>query len=238
MAERRRRRMALAAASVAGVLAMGGLAVAAHKTRTIPIGPDGTITACAKEGSGKLRMVAAATACDKHEQVVTWNQKGPKGDPGAKGDRGPEGPPGAAAPKPGDVVIGSLTIGAHDPVPIHAFSFDVTNTVSIGGAGGGAGAGKAKVADVEVLKDIDDQTLAILHDVFNGTPQTTVTVVLFDPGATTTRATFTFTTVFFTESGQTGGDDLEHVTFAFRKLEEQIGTAPPFRWDVVGNKAG
>src|SRR5262245_32998476 len=176
MADRRRRRMALAVASVAGVLAMGGLAVAAHKTRTIPIGPDGTITACAKEGSGKLRMVAAATDCKKHEQVVTWNQKGPKGDPG------PPGPPGADAPDPGDVVIGSLKVGT-TTVPIHAFSFDASNATTIGGAGGGAGAGRAKVADIEVLKDIDDLTLSIMEDVFKGEHEPTVTVVLFDPGA-------------------------------------------------------
>jgi|tagenome__1003787_1003787.scaffolds.fasta_scaffold20186273_1 type VI protein secretion system component Hcp len=237
MADRRRRRLTLAAASVAGVLAMGGLAVAAHKSRTIPIGPDGTITACAKEGNGKLRMVAAATSCDKHEQVVTWNQKGPKGDPGPKGEPGPQGPPGAAAPEPGDVVAGLLTIGAHAAVPIHAFSFDVTNATTIGGPGGGAGAGKAKVADVELVKDIDDLTLSILDDVFRGERETTVTVVLYDPGATTTRATFTFTNVFLTESGQTGGDDLEHVKFVFQKFEEKIGTST-FRWDVAQNKAG
>ncbi len=32
-----------------------------------------------------------------------------------------------------------------------------------------------------------------------------MTVVLYDPGATTTRTTFTFKNVFFTESAQTGG---------------------------------
>ncbi len=136
---------------------------AAHKPRTIPIGPDGTITACAKEGSGKLRMVAAATDCDKHEQVVTWNQKGPKGDPGAKGDPGPQGPPGAAAPQPGDVVIGSLTIGTHDGSDPRVLVRRHATPTTIGSAGGGAGAGKAKFADVEVLKDIDGLTLATLE---------------------------------------------------------------------------
>jgi type VI protein secretion system component Hcp len=233
MADRRRRRLALAAASAAGVLAMGGLAVAAHTTRTIPIGPDGTITACAKEGSGKLRMVAAATACGKHEQVVTWNQKGPKGD---QGPQGPQGPPGAAAPDPGDVVIGTMTIDTNDAVDIHAFSFDVSNSITLG-TGSGAGVGKAKAADIEVLKDIDAQTASILADLVGGERVPKVTVVLYDPGATTTRARFTFSNVFFTASGQTGGDDLEQVKFLYEKVEEQIGPAI-FRWDLKAGKVG
>src|SRR5205085_2906968 len=113
---------------------------------------------------------------------------------GERGRRAGDGRPGSGR-----------TQDAHDP--------DRARRHDHGVRGAGGGAGKAKVADVEVLKDIDDQTLAILKDVFNGTHETTVTVVLFDPGATTTLATFTFTTVSFTESGQTGGDDLEHVKF-------------------------
>jgi hypothetical protein len=233
MGERRRRGVALAVASVAGVLVMGGLAVAAHRSATIPIGADGTITACAKQGSGKLRMVASATACDKHEQVVTWNQKGQKGDPGPPG---PQGPAGAAAPQPGDVTAGTLTVGTVT-VPIHAFAFDVSNTLTIGTPGGGAGAGKAKVAAVEVLKDIDGLTLQTLNDVFDGSREQTVVVVLYDPGTTHQRAKFTFGDVFFTDSKQTGPDDLEHVEFAFANFREDIGTAH-FAWDVTHNKAG
>jgi hypothetical protein len=235
MGERRRRGVALAVASVAGVLVMGGLAYAAHRSTSIPVGPDGTITACAKRGSGKLRMVASATACDKHEQVVTWNEKGPKGDPGAQGPIGPQGPPGAAAPKPGDEIAGTLKVGTATPVPIHTFSFDVSNTVSLGTAGGGAGAGKAKAADVELLKDIDPLTLHLLQDVVQGRREQDVTVVLYNPGATTTRATFAFSDVFFTGSKQTGPDDLEHVTFAFEEVTETIGTAH-FTWNFAQNK--
>src|SRR5262245_14769118 len=185
MRERRRRGVALTVASVAGVLVMGGLAFAAHRAKTIPIGADGTITACAKANSGKLRMVASAAACDKHEQVVTWNQKGQKGDPGPPG---PQGPAGASAPEPGDVTAGTLTVGPKT-VPIHAFSFDASNSTTIGSATGGAGAGKAKVADIEVLKDIDGLTLKTLRDVFTGAHEPTVTVVLYAPGTTTPRAT-------------------------------------------------
>jgi hypothetical protein len=232
MGERRRRGVALAAASVAGVLVMGGLAFAAHRATTIPIGADGTITACAKQGSGKLRMVASATSCGKHEQVVTWNQKGQKGDPGPPGQQGP---PGASAPDPGAATAGTLTVGTVT-VPIHAFSFDASNTTTIGSAGGGAGAGKAKVADIEVLKDIDALTPTTLKDVFEGRHEPTVTVVLYAPGTTTPRATFIFDTVFFTGSVQTGPDDLEHLKFAFGKFREVIG-ADSFGWDVSANKA-
>jgi type VI secretion system (T6SS) effector Hcp len=239
MGERRRRGVALAAASIAGVLVMGGLAFAAHRAKTIPIGPDGTITACAKQGSGKLRMVASAAACEKHEQVVTWNQKGQKGDPGPPG---PPGPPGTT-PDPGAVTAGTLTVGtgtsgpnAAITVPIHAFSFEASNTTTIGSATGGAGAGKAKIADIEVLKDIDALTLRTLQDVFAGSHEQTVEVVLFDPGTTTPRTTFTFQTVFFTESTQTGPDDLEHLKFVVARFSEAIAT-DSFGWDVVQNKA-
>ena len=64
--------------------------------------------------NGQLRLVANASKCTKHEQVVTWNQKGP----------------GGTADDPGSVVVGALTLGpdADRHGPIHAFSFGATNT--------------------------------------------------------------------------------------------------------------
>ena len=81
---------------------------------------------------------------------------------------------------------------------IHAFSFGASNRPRSAAAGGGAGAGKVKVADVEVLKDIDVLTLDSTEGVFTGKHQPTVKVVLFDPGTTTPRATYTFRDVLFT----------------------------------------
>ncbi len=146
-----RRGLTIALAVAAGMLATGGgLAIASKSSKTIPIGADGTITACAKQGDGRLRMVAKAENCHKHEQVVTWNQKGQAGGDAA----------------PGDVVVGTLTLGA-TTVSIHSFSFGASNETVVSG-GGGAGTGKVKVADVEVLKDIDDLTLDSTEGVFTG----------------------------------------------------------------------
>ena len=79
-------------------LALGGLAYAA-----IP-GVDGTITACFTKTltlsgpKGLLRVVNAASECAAHETVLTWNQRGPAGAPGATGAPGPQGPVGSQGP--------------------------------------------------------------------------------------------------------------------------------------------
>jgi type VI protein secretion system component Hcp len=224
MGDNRRRGLAIAAAITAGVLATGGgLALASKKPKkTIPIASDGTITACARQHDGRLRLVANASQCTKHEQVVTWNKTGPGID---------------AAP--GDVVVGSLTLGpvnAQPPntVPIHAFSFGATNQTVIS-SGGGGGAGKVKVADIEVLKDIDDLTLDSTEGVFTGKRFPTLTIVLFDPGATTTRATYTLKNVFFTGTQQFSAGALERLTVAYSQITVDVGGAT-FGYDLAGNK--
>jgi len=83
------------AASVAALVAAGGLAFGA-----IPAG-DGTIKACyattnglllgIPHSKGDVRMIDEAEACRSHEQVISWNQQGPKGDPGPQGPAGPQG---------------------------------------------------------------------------------------------------------------------------------------------------
>lgn len=76
----------------------GGLAVAA-----IPA-PDGTIRACYRTRSGRLRVVDEGASCKRKEIVLTWNQQGasgppgPVGTPGAPGSAGPQGTPGAPGP--------------------------------------------------------------------------------------------------------------------------------------------
>src|SRR5262249_7074032 len=138
------------------------------------------------------------------------------------------------APEPGDVTAGTLKVGTVT-VPIHAFSFDASNSTTIGSATGGAGAGQAKGADIEGPKGIDGLTPQTLHHLVPGAHEPTVTVVLYAPGTTTPRATFTFETVFFTESAQSGPDDLEHLKFVFASFTEDIG-ADSFGWNVVQNK--
>ncbi len=214
-----RRGLTIALAVAAGMLATGGgLAIASKSSKTIPIAADGTITACAKQGDGRLRMVAKAKSCDRHEQVVTWNQKGQAGGDAA----------------PGDVVVGSLALDAADPVPIHAFSFGASNETIVSG-GTGTGSGKVKVADVEILKDIDGLTVDSTEGVFMGKHFMTLRVVLFNPGATTPRATYSFEDVLFSATQQFSAGALERLTFTYGKVTLVIG-ARTFRFDVGQNK--
>ena len=92
----------VAAGVMAGALLTGGLAYGA-----IP-GNDGSITACyRKTGSlvdaqGVVRIVDNASQCRTYETAISWNQTGPKGDPGtpgAKGDKGDAGTPGGKGDK-------------------------------------------------------------------------------------------------------------------------------------------
>lgn len=224
MGDRRRRRLALAAAGALALLATGGgMALAGKKPKPAPIAPDGTITACAKVKKGDLRLVASASACKHNEQVVTWNVKGPKGDPG-------DGPANA-----GSVIVGTLQIDGGTAVPIHSFSFGATNTTSVGGSGGGAGTGKVNVADVEALKDLDALTLDITEGVFKGKHFPQVIVQLYDPGATTVRAKYTFDDVFFTATQQFSAGALERTTFAWTKVRIDLA-GDAFQYDQKTGK--
>lgn len=49
------------------------------------------LVACARKSSGALRLVTAAKDCRKTERLVTWNQQGPRGLPGARGVAGEDG---------------------------------------------------------------------------------------------------------------------------------------------------
>jgi len=218
MGDHRPRRLAIGLAVAAGVLATGGgLAIASKPSKTIPIAADGTITACARKHDGRLRMVAKPKACDKHEQVVTWNQKGQAGGDAA----------------PGDVVVGTITLGS-TTVSIHAFAFGATNEVVTSG-GGGSSVGKVKVADVEVLKDIDGLTIDSTEGVFTGKHYPTIAIVLFNPGTTTPRATYTFDDVLFTGTQQFSAGALERLTFHYRKITVGIGSRT-FGYDVQAGK--
>jgi hypothetical protein len=61
----------------------------------------GVINGCFQKESGSLRVVSGANKCKKSESAISWNQKGPKGNPGPKGDTGPPGP--ATGPASGDL---------------------------------------------------------------------------------------------------------------------------------------
>ena len=81
---------------VALLAAVAGAAVAAVGARDHA--STETIHACSSKSSGRLRVVSSPAACRSHEQRLSWNVRGPKGDtgePGAQGAAGPAGPPGA-----------------------------------------------------------------------------------------------------------------------------------------------
>jgi hypothetical protein len=67
-------------------------------------GAGGVITGCYGTNNGDLRLIDsdAGDGCRNAETPISWNQVGPKGDPGIqgpKGDTGPQGPQGVQGPK-------------------------------------------------------------------------------------------------------------------------------------------
>ena len=91
----------LAAAAIGGLVCAlaGGVAWA-----TIP-DSGGTVNGCFQKVHGTLRVIDTATeACSSAELPISWNQKGPKGDPGPRGLPGEPGPKGDRGAKgdPGD----------------------------------------------------------------------------------------------------------------------------------------
>jgi hypothetical protein len=95
----------LAALSVLAFVA----ATTAYATHSL----GSTITACAKENNGQLRLVSNSTACNRSESVVSWGKQGPAGvagkdgAPGAPGATGPKGDRGEQGPT-GTVDLASL----------------------------------------------------------------------------------------------------------------------------------
>lgn len=84
------RRMYFALGAVFGALVAGGT-VAVARVGTEP----GTIAACVDKDSGLMRKLnrKAEEECTDGERRVTWNKRGPQGEPG---DQGPQGNPGAS----------------------------------------------------------------------------------------------------------------------------------------------
>jgi hypothetical protein len=77
----------LAIAAAATVALVAGAAYA-----TIP-GSSGVVNGCYGKVTGILRVIdaEAGKSCLNVENPISWNQQGPKGDPGATGSPGPKG---------------------------------------------------------------------------------------------------------------------------------------------------
>jgi hypothetical protein len=67
----------------------GGAAVVAVRPHTTT-----TLHACVRK-DGRLRLVAKSAGCRKTERPVSWNVRGPQGEPGPAGPAGPAGADGA-----------------------------------------------------------------------------------------------------------------------------------------------
>ena len=76
-----------------GAVALLGVVAATFAAAAIP-DDDGTIHACRMLKSGKLRVVADPDSCKPRERKLSWNIRGPKGDPGSPGVAGAQGPAG------------------------------------------------------------------------------------------------------------------------------------------------
>jgi hypothetical protein len=81
-------------AAMITALVVGGVALA-----TIP-SSGGVISGCYEKRTGLLRVIdtEAGKTCMSFETPISWNQQGPKGDPGSAGLAGPAGTDGAQGP--------------------------------------------------------------------------------------------------------------------------------------------
>ena len=91
MGSRVRRSAKIAIATFATIGVVTGTAYA-----TGLVSSAGTIHACAKNGNGTLRAIAAGGQCRPSEHVLNWNASGPAGAAGPVGPAGPGGPQGPA----------------------------------------------------------------------------------------------------------------------------------------------
>lgn len=92
----RRSGVRLLAAGFAAAAIGGGTLVAAAAPRDDA--SHSVINACAKRGSGMLRLAAGAGRCRPGERAISWNVEGPPGAAGPAGARGPTGATGATGP--------------------------------------------------------------------------------------------------------------------------------------------
>jgi hypothetical protein len=113
------------------LLLVGGVAIAfgaGLAYAAIP-GSDGVISACYEKRTGLLRVIDAEAGkqCLRFESPISWNQEGPKGDPGE---------PGAAAPFTTVIRVGQLEQGV-------SLAHCLIGEIATGGGGVASGAGPA-----------------------------------------------------------------------------------------------
>lgn len=77
----------VAAILAASLVAVGVAGLVAVASASIP-SSDGTIEACYQKNNGNLRVVDEGQFCRNSEKPISWNQQGPKGEPGGQGSPG------------------------------------------------------------------------------------------------------------------------------------------------------
>ncbi|MEA2509077.1 MAG: hypothetical protein QOG21_1159, partial [Actinomycetota bacterium] len=88
--------------SIGVLVVLVGLIVAAGVAYAAIPDSTGVYTACKLNAAGTIRLIDPSLPstnvlghCTSLETLITWNQKGLKGDPGANGANGSPGTPGA-----------------------------------------------------------------------------------------------------------------------------------------------
>lgn len=152
MVQRLRSRLTYAnvIASLALFFALGGGAYAAVSAS------NDTIHGCYAKAGGALRVLDPGRSCTRREHALSWNERGPAGEPGprgatgaagatgatgatgpqgpagatgAAGAQGPQGNPGADAPvvnPSADTTIAHFALELHEPSPVGTISVPLT----------------------------------------------------------------------------------------------------------------
>ena len=217
-----RRKLALVVAAAVAACALASAAFAA-----IPDG-GGVINGCFDKQSGKLRVLDTQTSqakdCNSSEASLSWNQRGPQGQPGPQGVPGPVGPRGPAGGRPPvhREIVGQLTlpgVNGGNPMPIRGFSWGASN--SDGGFGGGAG-NESTIDDVTVVRNVDPNSPALIHHAELGIHRSSASIDLFSPGTTTPYARYALSDVRV-RNVEHDGDDETIILHAVEIAEQPFG---------------
>jgi type VI secretion system secreted protein Hcp len=119
----------------------------------------------------------------------------------------------------GQQVAGQLVLDGGAPISILSFSWGLSNPVTIGSAGGGAGAGKASFSSLNVMKNVDSSSIALILASAKGTHyQSGTFTVTWGTGPNTAKLVMDLGQVFVEsvqQSGSGGVAPTESVSFAY-----------------------
>ena len=146
---------------------------------------------------------------------------------------------GAASPASAakEKAAGTLTIDGAGSSPILAWSWGVTNPVTVGSTTGGAGAGKLKLQDFNLTKRIDPLSLELTRATAALTrfPEAVVSVPIggsLSPFAIEYRLRQVY--VQSVQQSGSGDQSTESVSLVYGSFDQTIGNAPLFGSIVAG----